>query len=170
MPAATATATATTKRRNPSRVLNEVGGKAGEVWVQAGRPRINGSCCCYLGFACSALCSTHTHTLTHMRIYKSLLNLQGTFMQLLFDMVASFLIHSIHAALHKIDNDYVNMPHQEGSLSMCVCLSVCFVCLREFVTLCAGFQFKWTCRRAFYFLTHSIIFSLALFCVCERVF
>lgn len=63
-------------------------------------------------------------------------------MQLLFDMVASFLIHSIHAALHKIDNDYVNMPHQEGSLSMRVCLSVCFVCLREFVTLCAGFQFK----------------------------
>lgn len=67
------------------------------------------------------LCARPTHTLTHMRIYKSLLNLQGTFMQLLFDMVASFLIHSIRAALHKIDNDYVNMPHQEGSLSMCVC-------------------------------------------------
>lgn len=35
---------------------------------QASRPRINGSCCCCLGFACSALCSTHTHTRTHAHL------------------------------------------------------------------------------------------------------
>lgn len=93
------------------------------------------------------LCSTPAHTHTHMRIYKSLLNLQGTFMQLLFDMVASFFtfipfmlfaffLLSFFTLCHKIDNDYVNMPRGAVNVSVCVCVVCASVCV------CAAFQFK----------------------------
>lgn len=35
------------------------------------------------------------------------------------------------------------------------------VCSQDSRPVCKGFQFKWTCRWAFYFLTHSIILRLS---------
>lgn len=97
--------------------------------------RINGSC------------SSHKHQHTHTPIHKSLLNLQGTFMQLLFDMLPCSL------SFQKIDNDNVNM------------------CSYLWVSLCErkGFQFKWTCRWAFYFLTHSIILLSGHMENCKKI-